>query len=220
MIARALRQRLARQGQALRGEAQKALTSGAMPQRGGVNEGWPGWVRGSDPNRARGLRSDGKHLDPSGSAPLRGGAKEEGLGRSVTSGGCLQPCCNGETATQVLEHFRGGELTCKREALRSGWLDPLDAITVERRFCMRKQAEGSCGLLVIDPGNRSKMANAWRCCVRHRRGGDVGPECACSRAEADARECARASLNCRSRTGAVLTREACSARIPKGPLGA
>jgi hypothetical protein len=42
----------------------------------------------------------------------------------------------------------------------SGWLDPRDVVTAERRFCMRKQAEDSCGLLAIDPGNRSKMADA------------------------------------------------------------
>jgi len=112
-VARALRQRLARQVQALSGAVTKALTSGAMPQRGGVNEGWPGWAKGSNPRRARGLRNDRKHLDPSGSAPLRGGAKEEDLGRIVQSGGTLQARCKVETATQVLERFRGGELTRK-----------------------------------------------------------------------------------------------------------
>lgn len=88
--------------------------------RGGVNEVWPGWARGSNPVRARGLRNDGKHLDPSGSASLRGGAKEGDLGRIVQSGGTLQARCEVEAATQVLEHFRGGELTHSVQPFVSG----------------------------------------------------------------------------------------------------
>jgi hypothetical protein len=76
--------------------------------RGGVNEGWPGWASGSNPVRARGLRNGGKHLDPSGSASLRGEAKEGDLGRNVRVAGDSRPAAKSRRRHRCSSTFEEG----------------------------------------------------------------------------------------------------------------
>jgi len=130
--------------------------------RGGVNEGWPGWARGSNPVRARGFRNGGKHLDPSGSAPLRGGAKEGDLGRIVQSGGSLQTRCKVERRHRCSSTFEEGSSRIACSPSSRG--DSAHAMSLPSKggYCGRKPAVSSRGSLAIDPGNRSKVANAWR----------------------------------------------------------
>jgi hypothetical protein len=161
--------------------------------RGGVNEGWPGWARGSNPVRARGFRNGGKHLGPSGSAPLRGGAKEGDLGRIVQSGGSLQTRCKVERRHRCSSTFEEGSSRIACSPSSRG--DSAHAMSLPSKggYCGRKPAVSSRGSLAIDPGNRSKVANAWRHRCAMPTGTGSGAKDARFRARSDARGCARAS---------------------------
>jgi hypothetical protein len=55
--------------------------------------------------------------------------------------------------------------------------------------------------------------------VRHRWGGEVGPESACSRAETDARECARASFELQKSYGRCLDERSVFGANPERAAG-
>jgi hypothetical protein len=120
--------------------------------RGGVNEGWPGWARGSNPVRARGFRNGGKHLGPSGSAPLRGGAKEGDLGRIVQSGGSLQTRCKVERRHRCSSTFEEGSSRIACSPSSRGELDPCDVLAVERRILRTKARSKLAWLACHRPG--------------------------------------------------------------------
>jgi len=94
------------------GAVTKALLSGAMPQRGGVNERKPGWAKGSNPRRTRGCRNGGKHSRSFRQCrPSRGDKRRGPLAVVSVCRGSLQPSNAARRRQRVLERFRGGELT-------------------------------------------------------------------------------------------------------------
>jgi len=188
--------------------------------RGGVNEGWLGWANGSNPVRAarapkrrKAPRSFGQRL------PSRGGERRGSRPHRPEWREPPDPL-QSRAATQVLERFRGGELTHSVQPFVSGRLDPCDV------HCRRKADftdESPWKARVARLPSTRVTDRRWQTpggmVVRCRRGREVGPECLLPREVRCSRVCSCVVSNCRS-GWAMSWSEKRLQRVPKGPQGA